>query len=324
MYKIDAIDRRILYELDKNCRSSDNQLARMVKRSREAVRNRIKKLQVDGIIEGFITSINPSKFGYSFYKLYFQLANKPAERKRFNSYFRNLPGIYWYGGNDGVWDFHATIYAKNDEEFNALKNKLYTEFKELIIKREFGILLNVRQYPKRYLFPESKERIQPAIYSGEREHRELEQLDRDLLTILSHQARTPLVELALKTNSTVDIVRNRIRKMQQQGIILQYRVAVDHRKLGYEAFKAFIYFENLSEQTEKKLLEYAHQHPEILLLIRQLSAWDIELEVVAKSYEEFITLMNDIRLQFAGSIRNYEFCVLQEDVWHFGEKQQKD
>ena len=38
-YKLDKINKRILYELDKNCRISDNQLAKIVKRSREAVRN---------------------------------------------------------------------------------------------------------------------------------------------------------------------------------------------------------------------------------------------------------------------------------------------
>jgi len=123
-YKLDKIDRRILYELDKNCRISDNKLAKIVKRSREAVRNRIKKLEKDKIILGFIASINPSKFGYIFYKLYFQLANIPEERKKFNTYFKDLPGLYWFGGNDGVWDFHTTMYAKDIKQINKFSQIL--------------------------------------------------------------------------------------------------------------------------------------------------------------------------------------------------------
>src|SRR3989338_1401825 len=114
--KIDKIDKRVLYELDKNCRISDNQLAKMVRRSREAVRHRIKKLQQEGIIIGFRTAINPSKFGAMMFKLYFQLTSVPTERRKFHEYFKQLPGIYWFGESDGAWDFQATIYAKNVSE----------------------------------------------------------------------------------------------------------------------------------------------------------------------------------------------------------------
>jgi Lrp/AsnC family leucine-responsive transcriptional regulator len=319
-YKLDSINKRILYELDKNCRISDNKLARLVKRSREAVRNRIKKLEADGIIQGFITSINPSKFGYMFFKMYFQLANIPAERERFYEYFKKIPGLYWFGGNDGVWDFHTTMYAKDVKEFNKIKNKIYTNFKHLIIKRDIGVLVNVRQYPKKYLSENIKERLEPAMFADDIVDNKLDELDKKILNNLAQNARMGLVELARKINSTVDIVRNRMRKMEKQGIIMQYRIAIDHTKLGYDMFKAFVYFNNLSEQDEKRLFEYTKQNAKILYLIRQLSAWDIELEIMARSYEEFTELMNDMRLKFADSLRNYGFALMREDIWVFGEK----
>lgn len=319
-YHLDKINRRILYELDTNCRMSDNQLAKKVHRSRESVRNRIKKLQRDGIIQGFITSINPSKFGYMFFKLYFQLANNPQEREHFYEYFKKIPGLYWFGGNDGVWDFHATIYAKSVKEFNNLKNRLYTEFKNLIIKRDVGVLVNVRQYPKRYLIENSKERGEPSMFADDIIDNTLDELDKKVLNHLAQNARTSLVELATRTNATVDIVRNRMKKMEEKQIIIQYRVAIDHTKLGYDMFKAFIYFNNLSEQDENRLFEYAKQNNRILYLIRQLSAWDIEIEIMAESYEEFTRIMDDLRLKFAHALRNYEFVLMREDIWVFGEK----
>ena len=319
-YMLDLINRKILYELDKNCRISDNQLAKKVNLSRESIRNRIKKLQKEGIIQGFITSINPSKFGYMFFKLYFQLANNPKERERFYEYFKKIPGLYWFGGNDGVWDFHSTIYSKNVKEFNDIKNRIYTEFRNLIIKRDVGVLVNVRQYTKRYLHEKFKEISEPAIFADDIVDNKLDELDKKILNNLAQNARIGLVELSKKTKSTVDIVRNRIRKMEEKKIILQYRIAVDHTKLGYDMFKAFIYFNNLSEQDEKRLFEYAKHNNKILYLIRQLSAWDIELEVMAESYEEFSRLMDDIRLKFVDSLRNYEFVLMREDIWVFGEK----
>ncbi len=320
IYQLDKIDRRILYELDKNCRISDNKLAKMVKRSREAVRYRIKKLVDDGIIQGFITSINPSKFGYLFYKLYFKMANLPEERKKFYEYFKSLPGLYWFGGNDGVWDFHATLYAKNVKEINQTKNKIFTDFKHLILQKDIGILVNVRQYPKKYLLSDIKERPEPTMFADDIICNTLDEIDRKILKYIAQNARMPLVDIARNAHSTVDIVRNRLRKMEQGGIIMQYRIAIDHAKLGYEMFKAFIYFQNLSEKDEKMLFEYAKQHTKICYLIRQLSSWDIEIEIMARNYEEFISIIDDIREKFSNTLRNYEFCLMREDIWVFGEK----
>jgi DNA-binding Lrp family transcriptional regulator len=319
--KLDKIDRQIIYELDKNCRISDNQLAKKVNRTREAIRQRIKKLQKEKVILGFITSINPSKFGYTFYKLYFQLKNKPKEREKFYNYMSKIPGMYWLGGNDGVWDFHTTMYAKNIKEINKIKNEIFTEFRELIIKRDVGILVNVRQYPKRYLLEENKDNSEPTIFADDIINNQIDQLDKKLLNILAQNARTSLIELAQKTNSTVDIIRNRIKKLEKKKIILQYRVAIDHTKLGFEMFKAFIYFNNLSEKDEKRLFEYSKQNKNIIYLIRQLSAWDVELELMAKNYQEFSNIMNELRKEFDDVIRNYEFCLMKEDIWTFGDKE---
>jgi len=320
-YKLDAINRRILYELDKNCRISDNQIAKIVRRSREAVRNRIHKLQQDGIIQGFITSINPSKCGYLFFKLYFQLANIPAEREKFYEYLKKLPGLYWFGGNEGTWDLHGTFYAQSVIEFNTLKNKIYTDFKHLILRRDIGVLVNARQYLKKYIVDDLSERLPPAIYAGEIVPYDLDELDKKIVSILSQQARIHLVELAQKTASTIDVVRSRMKKLEQQGLIIQYRIALNHTKLGYQMYKALVYMNNITDADERKFMEYATQSQHIIYFIRQLSNWDLELEIMARNYEEFTHIINDIRLQFVDTIRNVEFVLMREDIFLFGERE---
>jgi len=316
-YKLDLVNKKILYELDKNARISDSQLAKKVNRSREAVRNRIKKLQDDGIILNFITSINPSKVGCMFFKMYFQLANIPEEREKFYEYFKQLPGLYWFGGNDGVWDFHAAFYAKDVEEFNKLKNKVFTDFRHIIIKRDVGVLINTRQYVKKYLLDHNTEFLEPTMFGDKIEHNKIDDLDKRLLSALFQNARASLVYLSQKLGCSVDIIRNKMKRMHELGIIMQYRIAIDYTKLGYEMFKAFVYFHNLSELDEKKLFQYAKQNNKIVYLIRQLSAWDVELEIMAKSYEEFNEIINDIRHKFAEDIRNYEFALMRDDIWSF-------
>src|SRR3989338_9401358 len=93
--KIDLIDRKLIAELDKNCRISNTQLAKKLRKSREVVAYRVQKLEERGIITGFISSINPTKFGQFMFKVYLKLENLPSERERFYAVLEQNKDIYW-------------------------------------------------------------------------------------------------------------------------------------------------------------------------------------------------------------------------------------
>jgi DNA-binding Lrp family transcriptional regulator len=318
-YKLDKINRVILYEMDKNCRISDNKLAKIVSRSRESIRNRINKLVKDNIIEGFVTNINPSRFGYLFFKLYFQLRSDLEEREKFFNYLKKIDGLYWYGTNDGIWDMHATIYSKSVGDFNDLKNEIYTNFKHLILKKDTGVLVKTTIYPKKYLL-DKKEHYEETFFAGDLENKSVDELDLKILNELAFNARISLVELSSKVSSTIDIVRARMKKLEANQIITNYRIAVNHNKLEYIFFKSFLYFDNLSQNEKRRFLEFAKNSKNIIYVVEQLSAWDFEIEIMAESYEEFNKIMNDIRMKFKNSLRNYEFALMMEDVWVFESK----
>lgn len=310
---IDKIDKTLLYELDKNCRISDTQLAKIVRRSRESVRMRIKKLEKSGVIQSYITSINPSKLGYLMFKMYFQLLNKPEEIEKFYSYLKSQEGIYWFGTNDGVWDMHMTLYCKDLESFNNLKNEIYTRWNHLITKRAVGVLVMTKQYPKKYLSGTINDN--ETYFAGKPEQNRIDELEKNMINILIKDARIPMVQLARNLNCSIDIIRGRMKKLEEIGILTQYRIALDHNKLGMTMFKAFLYFDNISLDDKKKLLEYGKQHRNILYVIEQISNWDFEIEIMAESYQSFTLLMNEIKHMFKDSLRNYEFALMREDIW---------
>ena len=55
MYKIDLKDRKILYELDLNCRQSNTRIGKKVGLKRDIVSYRIKRLQKQGVIKNVST-----------------------------------------------------------------------------------------------------------------------------------------------------------------------------------------------------------------------------------------------------------------------------
>ena len=319
--KLDKIDRKILYELDKNCRISNTKLGRIVGRSREAIAYRIEQLCKQGIIEAFIAFPNPSKFGNHMFKFYFQLNNYTDEREAFLKEIKALHNLWWVGIGDGVWDVHGTMFAKNVNEFYDIKNRLLSKYKKLVIKAEYGILVKAHAYPRRFLIEEDKEKNKERSYknfAGEIVYNKLDEIDRKMINSMLRNARISLTELAKITKSTVDIVRSHLKRLEEKEIILNYKLAVNWPKLGYEYFKAFIYFKSYSEKEVKSFVEYASQNPNVVYVIFQLSSWDLEIEIAVRNYPEFNAVMNDFREKFPELIKSYESILMIEDCFHSG------
>ena len=79
--KLDAKDLKILIELDKNARQSNNQIGKKVRLSKEVVKYRIDNLIERGVILRFHTIINYFKLGFVKFKLYLRLININKDRR---------------------------------------------------------------------------------------------------------------------------------------------------------------------------------------------------------------------------------------------------
>ena len=174
-------------------------------------------------------------------------------------------------------------------------------------------MVDTRQYNKKFLM-DTKD-YQSVIFGGDVVNNPIDPLDSKILNILANDARIPLAELSRKVNSTIEIVRGRIKKLEQKGIILSYRIAVDLNKLGLEFFKAIIYFRTLSEKDEKTLFEWMNRHPNSLYYIRSLAPWEVEFEFAVESYQQFNKIINDLRKHFPHVIRNYEHLIMIYETW---------
>lgn len=319
MIKIDKIDRRILFELDKNCRITNSQLGKIVKRSRETVAYRINGFVKDGIIEQFITSINPHKLGFQLFKVYLQLENIPEERERLYNFLLNHKNLYWMGLCDGAWDLIFLMFTRDAKEFYDLKNSIFSDFKKLIVKKETGTLVDVYQYPKKFLI-NPNECFQEAVWAGSVAKPKIDELDKKILDILINNARIPITVLSKQVGASVEVVSRRIKRMMDLGIIIQYRISVDFHKLGREFYKAIIYFKSVSAKQEAELKAYMRNYNEGLYLIRNITPWEIECEFAVENYQRFNAIINDMRFRFQEVIRNVEVVLINKEWWMPGYK----
>jgi len=67
--KLDIKDKKILYELDMDARQSISSIAKRVGLSKEVVNYRIRRMEKEGLIDGYYAIIEYSKLGYMYCRL---------------------------------------------------------------------------------------------------------------------------------------------------------------------------------------------------------------------------------------------------------------
>ena len=83
MFKIDLKDRKILYQLDVNCRQSARSIGRKVGLSKDVVASRLKKLQENGVILAYYTIFDYLKLGITPLRFYLKYQYVTPEIKEF-------------------------------------------------------------------------------------------------------------------------------------------------------------------------------------------------------------------------------------------------
>jgi len=310
--KLDQLDKHILFELDKNSRTPTTTLAKKLERSRETIVYRINNLIKKGVIKKFVTMINPAKLGYTIFRVYAQIENKKEERERMINNLKKSQNIWWIAECSGVWDIIFLFFTKNASTFYDLKNKMLVEYRNLVIKDIVGVHVDTYQFAKKYLIDNE---YSCDLIGGPPVYNEIDEVDKKILNILSNNARIPLTELAKNVNSAEQTVRNKMKNMEEKGIIVKYCCFLDLSKIGLAFFKANIYFSILNTKRELAFIEYLKIHPQARYYIRSVAPWGAEVEFVAENLNDFRGIMDKIKDDFSDIIKHYEFVLISWEDW---------
>ena len=126
----------------------------------------------------------------------------------------------------------------------------------------------------------------------------LDKRDKRILTLLSHDARMPLTQIAKQVRLSRDAVDYRIKRMEKEGIILQFFPNLDFERLGYFVFHIFFLIDELDAGEQKKFLAFLKKHPHIYTIIEYSDRWDLEVTILARNLLEFDRIMLEITSSF--------------------------
>lgn len=310
MEQLDLKDRKILYHLDINSRQSFSKIGKKVGLHKDVVAYRVKKLIENGIIENFRIIINSSKLDYITYRFYivFQYAN-PEIKKEIIDFFVESDYTNGVLALEGTYDLLVFLRAKNLPQIYSFWEKTLGKYRDYFADIVFSIYYQEHYYDLAFLLDDKPQR--DIVRIGQKEDIvEIDALDRDILNLLSYDARMPTVDIANKLNSSVSTVNNRIKRLEKTGVIREFTVSIDFPKLGFHLYKV-----NLSLRAKanySSIIKYVESIPNFFAIDKSLGFVDLELEFYLKDSNHLKKIMEDIEQKYPNDIKYYSYFKVLE------------
>lgn len=133
----------------------------------------------------------------------------------------------------------------------------------------------------------SKRRHGEIVFEKEQETIDLDLKDKKILAVLAKNSRTPLTIVGKIVGLSQENVLYRIKRLQEQNIIIDFFTAIDPRKLGILVFVIFIKFSKISRERQEILIQSFLKNEHISWITTTAGQFDMMIFVQSMNIYEF-------------------------------------
>ena len=134
---------------------------------------------------------------------------------------------------------------------------------------------------------------------------EIDGIDKEILRFLMDDARKPILQIANKIGISGAAIHQRLRKLEQSGVISGSKFTVNHKVLGVYLDKAA---RNLDAVRELRKI------PEVLECHYTTGNWSILIKIICKDNEHLMALLNSKIQAIDGVSRTETFISLDQQI----------
>jgi len=309
--KLDLKDRKILYELDKNARQSNSQIAKKVGLNKNTVNYKIKRMTDEGVISGYYATIDSSKLGYFSVRVYLNFFNTTSEdEEKMIKWLKENKTVGVLARIETICDLVLMAWVRDIYEFEDFWSEFKRKFRKYFWQERVHIFSGVLHFKRKYLLLENKKDIREFESIGGRERASYDELDLKILRLMAENARMPLIELAEKFKADDRTIAFRIKQLEKKKVIQGYRVNLNLNRIGYEYYKLNFVLDDYSKYSQ--LQEFCENHENVIYIDKTLEDLDFEIDVEIKNKSELFRLIEDIKKNF--NVRQVEILTLGEYI----------
>lgn len=308
--KLDTLDFKILFLLDRAARKPISELARALKQGRDTIEYRVRRLEEQGAIVGYRAYIVPAKLGLSVFKVSLRLERNAEAKAKLLVTLNKNPSVFWHAECVGRWDFTYSICARSSREFLNQQMQIASFHADVILEAEVSSLIDTWYAPRSYLVGKDAD-IEFEI-PGDSERIKLDVIDLRVLSIVVKRGREAIAEIAKEIESTATVVTYRLEQLEKKGVIVAYRADIRLDSIGRMLFKAQLFPRKFNSDLEPMFRSLCLQHPDITKYSRQIGSSPIEIEVESLSYEDCNSSIDKVLAKCPGFIRHVELSLMRQ------------
>ena len=166
-------------------------------------------------------------------------------------------------------------------------------------------------YTHRYLYDGHDNNT--VVVEGYAEKQDITEFEKDILQRLVPNCRISSLEISKHHKTSYKTVQAKVKNFEKNNLIKGYRVFLDSKQYGYDAYIILIGFSNYGREMEKKIFAYARENPTITQALKLFGMWSLMLHVRAKDYQDIQKLVVELRNTYS-IIGNYEIIPIFEDI----------
>ena len=133
----------------------------------------------------------------------------------------------------------------------------------------------------------------------------LDEKDKKIIEQLQKNAKQSVSQISRKTDIPRDVVKYRIKRLEESKVIRFYHAFLNPSKLGYPLY-AYVTFSllNVEPEEEENFVGFLKQHPKIIYVAKFSGKWDFCIGVCAKNYKDLDETIRDVRKRFSKVIKD--------------------
>lgn len=135
------------------------------------------------------------------------------------------------------------------------------------------------------------------------------EIDKKILLEMDINSHQSLVELARKLNRTKEAIGYRIKGLIDKKILLRCHAIVDMSKFGYETFRVYIKWQNMTLREKDQFYSFLSDIPNIWTVAKLHDVWDIAFFLGCKKTTEFQETWNHIEENYKHKILEYKIAI---------------
>ncbi len=306
--KLSELDKKILFELDKDGRASFSEIARIIGSTPQVVKYHYEQLMENRIIEKFWAFIDYDKADYSFfwgYWLKFSGITKEKEAEMYANFNANkfIPIIMRC---DGYYDCFLGIISRDIFHHNEILQRIFAKYGSYITTSDIFVGLGFIKFPRTYLADKQNEFQKFSISGGTVEKIKLSEIDRKIMSLLQINGRMEFTEIAKILGVSAGLIHKHFNKLEKNGIITKITYTINYPEVGLILYRVCFKIIQFDQKRIDDLYKFCCLHPNITNYVKGMGAWELLLDIEVEDREFLRDLIRETKNEFKDIIRQVE------------------